>query len=840
MEDEQRLAIMEAVAQGVIQGLNGNENRLFGNGAIRPDSFPSQNYPDWSQWKTHFYRVGRANGWTELQGLQAVPVCLIGYALDEYNAAPRELREQVDGEDAPTLAALFNHLGREMGMMRNDRLGKAEFRKLRQQPEETLREFARRVRNIGKIAYSEKDPNTRDELFREKFLEGLSDVQLEVQLLKENPQTIGDLVNRAVDLEVIARTTRGRSPNEQERYEEFGRQQDSSCEFRGYSPEPWKEGIHQLTRRMDQMTQMMMTFMETLSTTVRPEKQAGMTDPPKREATLVATEQKFKGNGGFVADICPVCDGFGHFPQQCPKRQVMVEDAPEVHGKLTREKAAQIVERAGLAIERKALNAVRVVDCSGYNSGVFVKARIEGREMDILLDTGAGVNVVDSSTMESLRPPDEVKEFRGELRSVDGQPVTTKGLTRLNLQLGPMKEQEEFVVVPHCEPTVILGLNFVKKHRMIFDFGKNELSIPPLSSEPLKMRVVASQWGEDGNCYQRSTSDSRESAVTELSRPTSSTQHLSVPESKNPRWDSGEKPPPRRWDAKIVDTDADFRMVSTTESQNRSDGSGCSIVTTLKPHQVTLFGDDDVDGGRGNLKYKEIEGDLFSSKGCLAHCVSADFHMGVGVAKQVKTRYPTTYPKDVNHKRQPVFAQWIEGERRYVYHLVTKQRYFEKPTYESVKTSLQQMRTHAEWSGVHRISLPKIGCGLDQLNWSEIKSLIKEVFKGSHIVLTVYVAPGQTQWQTRTCDNETRVKCRREEQHSWPLGVSDKADEAEGSGEQSTRRNRQIRTVRAPPYERGEDGDRWPVKRGTVQPSAMESSTTERTKNMETSMASEG
>ena len=113
MEDKQRLAIMETVAQGVIQGLNGNENRLFGNGAIRPDSFPSQNSPDWSQWKTHFYRVGRVNGWTELQGLQAVPVCLIGYALNEYNAAPRELREQVDGADSPTLAALFNHLGRD-------------------------------------------------------------------------------------------------------------------------------------------------------------------------------------------------------------------------------------------------------------------------------------------------------------------------------------------------------------------------------------------------------------------------------------------------------------------------------------------------------------------------------------------------------------------------------------------------------------------------------------------------------------------------------------------------------------------------------------------------------
>ena len=821
MEDEQRLAIMEAVAQGVIQGLNGNENRLFGNGAIRTDSFPSQNYPDWSQWKTHFYRVGRANGWTELQGLQAEPVCLIGYALDEYNAAPRELREQVDGEDAPTLAALFNHLGREMGMMRNDRLGKAEFRKLRQQPEETLREFARRVRNIGKIAYSEKDPNTRDELFREKFLEGLSDVQLEVQLLKENPQTFGDLVNSAVDLEVIARTTRGRSRNEQERYEEFGRQQDSSRDIRGYSDEPWKEGLQQLTRRMDQMTQMMMTFMETLSTTVRPERQPGVTHPPKREATPVATERKFKGNGGFVADICPVCDGFGHFPQQCPKRQVMVEDAPEVHGKLTREKAAQIVERAGLAIERKALNVVRVVDCSGCNSGVFVKARIEGREMDILLDTGAGVNLVDSSTMESLRPPDEVEEFCGELRSVDGQPVTTKGLTRLNLQLGPLKKQEEFVVVPHCEPSVILGLNFVKKHRMIFDFGKDELSIPPLSSEPLKMRVVASQWGEDrGSCYQRCTSGSRESAETELSRSTSSTQHLSVPDSKKTRWDSGEKPPPRRWDAMIVGTDADFRMVSTTESQNRSDGSGCSIVTTLKPHQVTLFGNDDVDGGRGNLKYKEIEVDLFSSKGCLAHSVSADFHMGIGVAKQVKTRYPTTYPKDVNHKRQPVFAQWIEGDRRnVVYHLVTKQRYFEKPTYESVKMSLQQMRTHADWSGVKRISLPRIGCGVDQLSWSEIRSLIKDVFKGSHVAITVYVVPQQNPTPNSETDVE-EVGSRRGDRPSPTPSSSEYIDDWFDRNQQSELGKFKERELRSLRHKRSENAGLWSVKRGAAQPDA--------------------
>ena len=141
----------------------------------------------------------------------------------------------------------------------------------------------------------------------------------------------------------------------------------------------------------------------------------------------------------------------------------MVKDSSAIRGKLTREKATQVVERASLAIERKALNDVRAVDCSGCNSGVFVKARIEGKEMNVLLDTGAGVNVVDLSTMESLRRRDSVEKFCGELRSVDGKPVTTTGLARLNLDLGSMKGQEDFVVVPHCKPSVILGLNFVKK-----------------------------------------------------------------------------------------------------------------------------------------------------------------------------------------------------------------------------------------------------------------------------------------------------------------------------------------------------------------------------------------
>ena len=182
-------------------------------------------------------------------------------------------------------------------------------------------------------------------------------------------------------------------------------------------------------------------------------------------------------------------------------------------------------------------------------------------------------------------------------------------------------------------------------------------------------------------------------------------------------------------------------------------------------------------------------------------------------------RYPTTYPKDVNHKKQPVFAQWIEGERRYVYHLVTKQRYFEKPTYESVKMSLQQMRTHAGWSGVHRIGLPRMGCGLDKLNWSEIRSLIKHVFKGSHVAITVYVVLQQN--PTPNCETDVEeVGSRRGERPSPTTSSSEYIDDWFDRNQQSELGKFKERGLRSLRHKRGENAGLWSVKRGAAQPDA--------------------
>ena len=75
---------------------------------------------------------------------------------------------------------------------------------------------------------------------------------------------------------------------------------------------------------------------------------------------------------------------------------------------------------------------------------------------------------------------------------------------------------------------------------------------------------------------------------------------------------------------------------------------------------------------------------------------------------------------------------------KYVYNLVTKERYYQKPTYAALRNSLVTMRDHAVAHNVKEIAMPKIGCGLDKLEWSQVSVVLKEVFVDTHIVIMVY------------------------------------------------------------------------------------------------------
>ena len=208
MDPNEKRDLLEVALQAFGHVLDEQQNRMFNNGAVRPDRFPSDAFPNWVQWKLHFVAVAEANRWTEIQAINALPVCLNGHALDEFVATPTELKQPVNGETVPTLQALFEHLDKVLGIMRNDRFGRNEFEALTQKGGESLRDFARRVRSTGMLMYANTNAEQRDEQFRERFIEGLSNVEQTEALLREDNMAFQETVDRGVALEAIAESIR--------------------------------------------------------------------------------------------------------------------------------------------------------------------------------------------------------------------------------------------------------------------------------------------------------------------------------------------------------------------------------------------------------------------------------------------------------------------------------------------------------------------------------------------------------------------------------------------------------------------------------------------------------
>lgn len=146
------------------------------------------------------------------------------------------------------------------------------------------------------------------------------------------------------------------------------------------------------------------------------------------------------------------------------------------------------------------------------------------------------------------------------------------------------------------------------------------------------------------------------------------------------------------------------------------------------------------------MKYKEIIQDLFSNteEYYLVHCISADFAMGKGIVVEfnkkfnMKTILKTEFPNYLDTwKNNQTKFDCILVDR--VFNLVTKERYFNKPTYKTMRGSLELMKNICKEKQIKKIAMPIIGCGLDRLKWEKVSEIIKEVFCDMDIEILVCV-----------------------------------------------------------------------------------------------------
>lgn len=144
------------------------------------------------------------------------------------------------------------------------------------------------------------------------------------------------------------------------------------------------------------------------------------------------------------------------------------------------------------------------------------------------------------------------------------------------------------------------------------------------------------------------------------------------------------------------------------------------------------------------MQYKELNQNLFEcdkNKYLYAHCISLDLALGAGIAKQINYNYQMKNKLQSFKKENPSYFESfsygfcivVDG----IANLITKNRYFEKPTIKTLEDSLISLKKYIVKHNIHYLAMPKIGCGLDRLNWEDVSILIKEIFNDLDIEIII-------------------------------------------------------------------------------------------------------
>ncbi|KAF4529654.1 hypothetical protein B566_EDAN017399 [Ephemera danica] len=151
-----------------------------------------------------------------------------------------------------------------------------------------------------------------------------------------------------------------------------------------------------------------------------------------------------------------------------------------------------------------------------------------------------------------------------------------------------------------------------------------------------------------------------------------------------------------------------------------------------------------------------VEGDIYDAPRdyCYVQCVSEDLHCGAGIAAQFKAKYGgIEYMKAQNKTVCDIAVLPIE-EERYLINLITKAKYFHKPTINSIERCLWQLKYFCNEFGVKKLAMPLIACGLDKQPWDQVQKILEK--------------NEWNEWSTENTGKNIKVYTAREKRTEWP------------------------------------------------------------------------
>jgi len=139
------------------------------------------------------------------------------------------------------------------------------------------------------------------------------------------------------------------------------------------------------------------------------------------------------------------------------------------------------------------------------------------------------------------------------------------------------------------------------------------------------------------------------------------------------------------------------------------------------------------------MRYQEVKQDLFEvdSSYSLAHCISQDYAMGKGIALTFQERFPEM-KKTIQQNKTAIgqIALYEDGDR-FILNIMTKESYWHKPSKNIFEFAVRSLKRVCEVNGIKRLAMPRIGSGLDRLDWETNREVIQKIFSNTDIEILV-------------------------------------------------------------------------------------------------------
>ena len=134
------------------------------------------------------------------------------------------------------------------------------------------------------------------------------------------------------------------------------------------------------------------------------------------------------------------------------------------------------------------------------------------------------------------------------------------------------------------------------------------------------------------------------------------------------------------------------------------------------------------------------EHSILQQPNSIGHCISADARMSEGSASFLSHGSPglrSTCRKAKLFMGQ-VYPFWDSTGKRYIYNMSTEEWFCDKPNLSTLSKTLEAVKIQTSANIVSTLVIPKLGCGLVQMNWQEVVKILRDIFAYADVQISVY------------------------------------------------------------------------------------------------------